>query len=145
MDLSVSGKDEIWFLRVCHHVPHELYVFVLRKGSTPKRERFNTIARPDLKIYAAPRRIPPSPHRREDFSLFKIFSPCLQIALALGTEGPGDWYRDLLINNPPPHSFYSIYRLLFNIVETWRLSVKAETCSFNCRIYHLFWTSCVSD
>ena len=24
MDSSVSGKDEIWFLRVCHHVPHEL-------------------------------------------------------------------------------------------------------------------------
>ena len=41
--------------------------------------------------------------------------------------------------------FYSIYRLLFNIVETWRWPVKAETCSFNCRIYHLFWKSCVSD
>jgi len=26
MDSSVSGKDEIWFLRVCHHVPHELYL-----------------------------------------------------------------------------------------------------------------------
>jgi len=25
MDSSVSGKDEIWFLRVCHHVPHEIY------------------------------------------------------------------------------------------------------------------------
>ena len=25
MDSSVSGKDEIWFLRLCHHVPHELY------------------------------------------------------------------------------------------------------------------------
>jgi hypothetical protein len=25
MDSSVSGKDEIWFLRVCHHVPHEVY------------------------------------------------------------------------------------------------------------------------
>jgi len=25
MDSSVSGKDEIWFLRVCHQVPHELY------------------------------------------------------------------------------------------------------------------------
>ena len=25
MDSSGSGKDEIWFLRVCHHVPHELY------------------------------------------------------------------------------------------------------------------------
>jgi len=29
MDSSVSGKDEIWFLRVCHHVPHELYKKVL--------------------------------------------------------------------------------------------------------------------
>ena len=26
MDSSVSGKDEIWFLRVCHHVRHELYI-----------------------------------------------------------------------------------------------------------------------
>jgi len=25
MDSSVSRKDEIWFLRVRHHVPHELY------------------------------------------------------------------------------------------------------------------------
>ena len=25
MDSSVSGKDELWFLRVCHQVPHELY------------------------------------------------------------------------------------------------------------------------
>ena len=28
MDSSVSAKDEIWFLRVCHHVPHELYYSV---------------------------------------------------------------------------------------------------------------------
>jgi len=28
MDSSLSGKDEIWFLRVCHQVPHELYIFV---------------------------------------------------------------------------------------------------------------------
>jgi len=26
MDSSVSGKDEIWFLRVFHQVPHELYL-----------------------------------------------------------------------------------------------------------------------
>jgi len=25
MDSSVSAKDEMWFLRVCHQVPHELY------------------------------------------------------------------------------------------------------------------------
>ena len=25
MDSSISGKVEIWFLSVCHHVPHELY------------------------------------------------------------------------------------------------------------------------
>ena len=31
MDSSVSGKDEIWFLRVRHHVPHELYLpFIAR-------------------------------------------------------------------------------------------------------------------
>ena len=26
MDSSISGKYEIWFLRVCYHVPHELYI-----------------------------------------------------------------------------------------------------------------------
>ena len=31
MDSSVSGKDGIWFLRVCHHVPHELYTPRVRK------------------------------------------------------------------------------------------------------------------
>jgi len=35
MDSSVSGKDEIWFLRVCHHVPHELYTH--RSFCTPYR------------------------------------------------------------------------------------------------------------
>jgi len=30
MDSSVSGKDEIWFLRVCHHVSHELYEVTAR-------------------------------------------------------------------------------------------------------------------
>jgi hypothetical protein len=29
MDSSRSGKDEIWFLRMCHHVPHELYPIFL--------------------------------------------------------------------------------------------------------------------
>ena len=38
----------------------------------------------------SPKKNTPSPHRREDFSLFIIFSPCLQIAPALGTEGSGD-------------------------------------------------------
>jgi len=31
MDSSVSGRDEIWFLRVCHHVPHELYYLESRR------------------------------------------------------------------------------------------------------------------
>ena len=29
MDSSVSGKDEIWFLHVCRHVPHELYLQIV--------------------------------------------------------------------------------------------------------------------
>jgi len=28
MDSSVSGKDEIWFLRLCHQVPHELQAYI---------------------------------------------------------------------------------------------------------------------
>jgi len=26
MDSSVSRKDQFWFLRVCHHVPKQLYL-----------------------------------------------------------------------------------------------------------------------
>jgi len=44
------------------------------KGAPPKIERSNTVATPGLKVYAAPRRIPPSPHCQEDFSLFVNFS-----------------------------------------------------------------------
>ena len=33
MDSSVSGKDEIWFLRVCHQVPHELYQHCVGGGA----------------------------------------------------------------------------------------------------------------
>ena len=33
MDSSVSGKDETWFLRVCHHVPHELYNILIGNHS----------------------------------------------------------------------------------------------------------------
>jgi hypothetical protein len=44
---------------------------VTDKGVLPKRERTNTIARSGLKVYAAQRRIAPSPHRRsENFFLF---------------------------------------------------------------------------
>jgi len=25
MDLSVSAKDEMWFLRVCHHISNAVY------------------------------------------------------------------------------------------------------------------------
>jgi hypothetical protein len=31
MDSSVSAKDEIWFLRVCHHVSNALYLRMLAK------------------------------------------------------------------------------------------------------------------
>jgi len=54
------------------------------------RERFNTIARLSLKVYAAPRRIPPiSTPARGFFLCLYIFSPYLQIALALGTDWSG--------------------------------------------------------
>jgi len=34
MDSSVSAEDEIWFLRVCHHVSNALYVRIgTRSGS----------------------------------------------------------------------------------------------------------------
>jgi len=39
MDSSISGKEEIWFLRVCHHVPHELYY----SDYVVKSERVNLV------------------------------------------------------------------------------------------------------
>jgi hypothetical protein len=29
MDTSVSPKDEIWFLRVCHHISKAVYLLVV--------------------------------------------------------------------------------------------------------------------
>jgi len=39
MDSSVSEKDEIWFLRVCHHVPHELYMMKVWAITTSDSQR----------------------------------------------------------------------------------------------------------
>jgi hypothetical protein len=126
---SLLMKD-LWNGNTWNHQVHRH-----RRLST-ERERSNTIARPGLRVYAAPRRITPSPHCWADvfflsfFSLFtKFFCLCLDIAFALGTEWSGDWCRDLLINTPS-HSFYSFYGLFCNIVEIWRWPIKAETCSF---------------
>jgi len=38
MDSSFSGKDEIWYLRVCHHVPHELYEVTARERQQDAEE-----------------------------------------------------------------------------------------------------------
>jgi hypothetical protein len=48
MDSSVSPKDEIWFLRVCHHISNAVYSSTLSlttaldgaRWSTPRRGRF---------------------------------------------------------------------------------------------------------
>jgi hypothetical protein len=32
MDSSVSPKDEIWFLRVCHHVSNAVYIRIAPAG-----------------------------------------------------------------------------------------------------------------
>ena len=84
----------------------------------------------------SPKKNIPSPHRWGKFFLW------VQTAFTIGTEWSGDRYRDLLIDTPS--QFLQLYRLFFNTVETWRWPVKAETCSFNCRIYHfstqvVFW------
>ena len=38
MDPSVSGKDEIWFLRVCHHVPQRAITNTLPVGDLVTEE-----------------------------------------------------------------------------------------------------------
>ena len=35
MDSSVSPKDEIWFLRVCHHISNAVYSLYRRQGELP--------------------------------------------------------------------------------------------------------------
>ena len=35
MDSSVSLKDEIWFLRVCHHIFNAVYLFPLNPTGKP--------------------------------------------------------------------------------------------------------------
>jgi len=39
MDSSVSLKDQIWFLRVWHHIPNELYLL-----PNPKRTGYGRIS-----------------------------------------------------------------------------------------------------
>jgi hypothetical protein len=34
MDISVSPKDEMWFLRVCHHISNAVYREEARPGAT---------------------------------------------------------------------------------------------------------------
>jgi len=36
MDSSVSAKDEIWFLRVCHHVSNAVYAAYSVAGTVPR-------------------------------------------------------------------------------------------------------------
>jgi len=36
MDSSVSAKDEIWFLRVCHHISNAVYFFTHTHTHTHK-------------------------------------------------------------------------------------------------------------
>ena len=37
MDSSVSPKDEIWFLRVCHHISNAVYQNIFRDSSLEER------------------------------------------------------------------------------------------------------------
>jgi hypothetical protein len=60
-----------------------------KEGGPPKRERTNTIARPSLIVYAAPRRIPHLHTTEKNFCFVYKFLR-LQTAFALGTEWSGD-------------------------------------------------------
>ena len=49
MDSSVSGKEEFLFLRLCHHVRHELYVKILTCSVHSTVLAFNVL-NPSLQI-----------------------------------------------------------------------------------------------
>ena len=58
MDSSVSGKDEIWFLRVYHHVPHELYVFLYRQVRLVHCSFFFGVAKLSVRPHGTARLLP---------------------------------------------------------------------------------------
>jgi len=37
MDSSVSPKDEIWFVRMCHHISDAVYHYTLRNNPEERR------------------------------------------------------------------------------------------------------------
>jgi hypothetical protein len=45
MDSSVSPKDEIWFLRVCHHISNPVYQSVLQAAKNMSGLSVETVAR----------------------------------------------------------------------------------------------------
>ena len=128
MDSSVSGKDEIWFLRVCHHVPHELYDYLLRvaagtdwamgwmfQDSTPimDKRRFSFLKCPD-RPWGPPRLL---------FSVYHALSP--------GIKRPG---RDL--DNLPPSSAH--------IENQWSCTFTPSYVFMNCTCA-LIYMSCITD
>jgi len=39
MDSSVSLQDEIWFLRVCHHISNAVITYMFKLGLTQQQDR----------------------------------------------------------------------------------------------------------
>ena len=58
MDSSVSPKDEIWFLRVCHHISTALYLFIVKQYGTCSSYCTSKL------VYQPPYSCPFSPHLR---------------------------------------------------------------------------------
>ena len=50
MDSSVSPKDEIWFLRVCHHISTDPYQSTLRNVTEERRSHLQRCARPEITL-----------------------------------------------------------------------------------------------
>ena len=51
MDSSVSAKDEIWFLRVCHHISNAVYRILAVRDQSPPATLANVFAH---RVYGRP-------------------------------------------------------------------------------------------
>jgi len=98
---TVSGKDEIWFLRVCHHVPHELYSeFLLSLSWAPQLSRNLTADRGRLLV------------PRHYCTRCRDCRPCTLSGILINTlRSEQEWYRCCEQNtlSVKPHFFIKFF------------------------------------
>jgi hypothetical protein len=123
MDSSISLKDQIWFLRVCHHVSNVLYIRFLcaaqRSGQSIKNCHVHGQTVPTENL----------PWRSLCFEAFQTWSEtvkfCIRVREVPGSNLDADWlfnWNGLFLRTHsgmlPPHFVYNtLWQLYMNIIE----------------------------